>query len=75
MPTSSSQTGTRTATTLIMNEHKRPRSNKSKNDKDSILADAKNLLFILYPAIQRMPKIECLVAVVGMGQTAVVRSK
>ena len=41
-----------------MNEHKRPRSNKAKNDKDSILADAKNLLSILYPAIQRMPKIE-----------------
>lgn len=28
------------------------------NDKDSILADTKNLLYILYPAIQRMPKIE-----------------
>ena len=41
-----------------MNEHKKPRSNKAKNDKDSILADAKNLLAILYPAIQRMPKIE-----------------
>ena len=41
-----------------MNEHKRPRSNKAKNDKDSILADAKNLLYILYPSIQRMPKIE-----------------
>ena len=41
-----------------MNEHKRPRSNKAKNDKDSILADAKNLLSVLYPAIQRMPKIE-----------------
>ena len=41
-----------------MNEHKKPRVNKAKNDKDSILADAKNLLYILYPAIQRMPKIE-----------------
>ena len=58
MPTSSRQTDTRTATTSIMNEHKRPRSNKAKNDKDSILADAKNLLYILHPAIQRMPKIE-----------------
>ena len=57
MPTSNKQTSTQT-TTSIMNEHKRPRSNKAKNDKDSILADAKNLLFILYPAIQRMPKIE-----------------
>ena len=41
-----------------MNEHKKPRGNKAKNDKDSILADAKNLLYILHPAIQRMPKIE-----------------
>ena len=41
-----------------MNEHKKSRNNKAKNDKDSILADAKNLLFILRPAIQRMPKIE-----------------
>ena len=41
-----------------MNEHKQPRGNKAKNDKDSILADAKNLLYILHPAIQRMPKIE-----------------
>lgn len=41
-----------------MNEHKTPRGNKAKNDKDSILADAKNLLIILLPAIQRMPKIE-----------------
>ena len=41
-----------------MNEHKKPRGNKAHNDKDSILADTKNLLFILYPAIQRMPKIE-----------------
>ena len=38
-----------------MNEHKKPRGNKAKNDKDSILADAKNLLYILHPAIQRMP--------------------
>ena len=41
-----------------MNEHKKPRGNKAKNDKDSILADAKNLLYILHPAIHRMPKIE-----------------
>ena len=41
-----------------MNEHKKPRGHKAHNDKDSILADAKNLLFILHPAIQRMPKIE-----------------
>lgn len=41
-----------------MNEHTRPRTNKAKNDKDSILADTKNLLGILYPAMQRMPKIE-----------------
>ncbi|MBR2016487.1 MAG: hypothetical protein IKA00_04190 [Prevotella sp.] len=41
-----------------MNEHKKPRGNKAKNDKDSILADAKNLLYVLHPAIQRMPKIE-----------------
>ena len=41
-----------------MNEHKKPRGNKAKNDKDSILADAKNLLYILHSAIQRMPKIE-----------------
>ena len=41
-----------------MNEHKKPRGHKAHNDKDSILADAKNLLYILHPAIQRMPKIE-----------------
>ena len=41
-----------------MNEHKKPRGNKAKNDEDSILADTKNLLFILRPAIQRMPKID-----------------
>ena len=41
-----------------MNEHKKPRGHKAHNDKDSILADAKNLLYILYPAIQRIPKIE-----------------
>ena len=41
-----------------MNEYKKPRGNKARNDKDSILADAKNLLYILYPAIQRMPKIK-----------------
>ena len=41
-----------------MNEYKKPRGNKARNDKGSILADAKNLLYILYPAIQRMPKIE-----------------
>ena len=41
-----------------MNEHKKPRGHKAHNDKDSILADAKNLLFILHPSVQRMPKIE-----------------
>ena len=41
-----------------MNEHTKPRTNKARNDKDSILADAKNLLWILYPSMQRMPKIE-----------------
>ena len=41
-----------------MNEHKKPRGHKDHNDKDSILADTKNLLFILHPAVQRMPKIE-----------------
>ncbi len=41
-----------------MNEHKQPRGNKAHNDKDSILADAKNILYILHPVIQRMPKIE-----------------
>ena len=41
-----------------MNEHKKARGHKAHNDKDSILADAKNLLFILHPAVQRMPKIE-----------------
>ena len=35
-----------------MNEHKKPRGNKAKNDKDSILADAKNLLYILHPALR-----------------------
>lgn len=41
-----------------MNEHKKSRGHKAHNDKDSILADAKNLLYILHPSIQRMPKIE-----------------
>lgn len=41
-----------------MNEHKTPRGNKAKNDKDSILADTKNLLTVLLAAIQDMPKIE-----------------
>ena len=41
-----------------MNERTKPRGNKAKNDKGSILADAKNLLYILRPAIQRMPKID-----------------
>lgn len=31
---------------------------KARKDKDSILADAKNFITILLPAIQRMPKIE-----------------
>lgn len=41
-----------------MNEHKTPRGNKAKNDKDSILADTKNLLSVLLAATQDMPKIE-----------------
>lgn len=41
-----------------MNKYKKPRGNKAKRDKDSILADAKNLLYVLYGSIQRMPKIE-----------------
>lgn len=41
-----------------MNKQYKPRGNKAKNDKDSILADAKNLLKILFPVIQQMPKIE-----------------
>ena len=41
-----------------MNEHKTPRGNKAKNDKDSILADTKNLLTVLLAVIQDMPKIE-----------------
>ena len=34
------------------------RGNKANKDKGSILADVKNLLKILHPAIQKMPKIE-----------------
>ena len=41
-----------------MNTYKKPRGNKAKRDKDSILADTKNLLYVLYGCIQRMPKIE-----------------
>ncbi len=42
-----------------MNHHTNaPRGNKARNDKSSILADAKNLLTVLLPAIQQMPKIE-----------------
>ena len=41
-----------------MNTYKKPRGNKAKRDKDSILADTKNLLYILNGCIQRMPKIE-----------------
>ena len=41
-----------------MNNYKKPRGNKAKKDKGSILADAKNLLYVLYGCIQRMPKIE-----------------
>lgn len=33
-------------------------TNKAKRDKSSILADTKNLLGVLLPAIQRMPKID-----------------
>ena len=40
-----------------MNTYKKPRGNKAKRDKDSILADTKNLLYVLYGCIQRMPKI------------------
>jgi ATP-dependent protease Clp ATPase subunit len=62
-----------------MNAHKKPRGHKAHNDKDSILADTKNLLFILHPAVQRMPKIERIegapVAVVGLGRTQTVRDK
>ena len=36
----------------------RTRGNKAKKDKGSILADVKNLLYVLHPAIQHMPKIE-----------------
>lgn len=36
----------------------RTRGNKAKKDKGSILADTKNLLCVLHPAIQNMPKIE-----------------
>lgn len=36
----------------------RTRSNKANRDKGSILADVKNLLYVLHPALQRMPKIE-----------------
>lgn len=41
-----------------MNNHDKPRGNKARNDKDSIVCDAKNLLHVLFPAVQRMPKIE-----------------
>lgn len=41
-----------------MNNLKKPRGNRARRDKDSILADAKNLMFVLYGCIQRMPKIE-----------------
>lgn len=36
----------------------RTRNNKARRDKGSILADVKNLLLVLHPAIQQMPKIE-----------------
>ena len=53
------QQADRYANNNVNNERaQEPRGNKAKNDKDSILADAKNLLYILHPAIQRMPKIE-----------------
>ena len=41
-----------------MTSMSRTRSNKAKKDRGSILADVKNLLYILHPAIQRMSKIE-----------------
>ena len=34
------------------------RGNKAKKDKGSILADVKNLLYVLHPALQHMPKID-----------------
>ena len=40
-----------------MNEHSASRRGV-KNHRDSILADTKNLLYMLNPAIQRMPKLE-----------------
>ena len=36
----------------------RTRSNIPKKDKGSLLAEGKNLLYMLHPAMQRMPKIE-----------------
>jgi len=36
----------------------RTRSNKANKDKGSILAYVKNLLYVLHPALQHMPKIE-----------------
>ena len=41
-----------------MNELDKTRGNRARRDKDSILADTKNLLAVLYPAIQNMAKIE-----------------
>ena len=36
----------------------RTRGNKAKKDRGSIVADTKNLLCVLHPAIQNMPKIK-----------------
>ena len=41
-----------------MNELDKTRGNRARRDKYSILADTKNLLVALYPAIQNMAKIE-----------------
>lgn len=43
---------------IIMNQLTDNRGNRAKRDKSSILADVKNLLVVLYPAIYDMPKIE-----------------
>ena len=42
----------------VFHKSMKTRGAKAKRDKDSILADVKNLLLVLHPAIQQMPKIE-----------------
>ena len=50
-----------------MNEHKTPRGNKARNDKSSILADAKNLLVVWpYHGTESIHR-KRLVALVGLG--------